>query len=153
MTMNRVLQASRLYLLERANYVTVPLIVLFGAAALNYILFWALASAGGEATVLTGGLQPVLWTLFAVTLSVMAGMYPLSFALGLGRRVHFLGTALFFAVYSAAFAAICTVLGLVENAAFGGHVRYFALPLGSDGSWPAQFAGFFGLAAFMLAAA
>ncbi|MDR1188940.1 MAG: hypothetical protein LBK95_16080 [Bifidobacteriaceae bacterium] len=153
--MNRVLQVSRLYLLERTNYLTVPALVLSSAAVLSYAIGAVTAAATGEQNVMTGGFQAPLWALFGATLALVAGMYPFSFALGLGRRVYFLGTAVFFTAFSLAFAAICTVFGVLESVTdgFGSHARFFAMPIGAENAWAGQFMGFFGLVALALGAA
>jgi hypothetical protein len=155
MTMRRTLQASRLYVLKLTNFVTVPASVLAGMAVLSYGVAAVVAATAGEVNVMTGGIQAPLWALFGCTLSVAAGLYPFSFAMGLGRRTYFLGTVVFFGAFSLAFALICALLGFLERVTdgFGSHGRFFVAPIGPEGAGAEQFVAFFGLTALMLTTA
>jgi len=125
--MNRTLAVARIHLMDRANAVIVPWIVLAASFTVNVILWMLIPEAGPSGS---GGIVS-LYALGVVMIVVLVGRgLPFQLGLGVTRREFLSGTVLLAAAFSVGCAIALTGLNLLERATdgFGLQGHFFRAP-------------------------
>jgi hypothetical protein len=131
---NGPLAAARLHLVDRLTFTVLPWAVLVFSFAVNMVIFAVVHPPDGKFT-------GALFTLpcFMIVLGVISLTRSLPFALMLGitRHHYYLGTVGLAAATSAAWAAVISVLNLVEGATAGWGIglHFFRVPWILPGAW------------------
>lgn len=149
--MNRIIATARMQLVNRQTYIWVPLIVIAGAFAINWLIF-AMITAGSGGTFefgnsFSGAGQAPLWYFLVIGIQSLTLTFPFSQAMSVSRRTFYLGTALVTAGAAALLATLYTVLRFPEKATNGWGVgsNMFTIPWVTDGPWYEGWLFFFAL--------
>jgi len=125
--MNRTLAVARIHLMDRANALIVPWIVLAASFTVNVILWMLIPEAGPNGS---GGIIS-LYALGVAMIVVLVGRgLPFQLGLGVTRREFLGGTVLLVAGFSLACAIALTGLNFLERATdgFGLQGHFFRAP-------------------------
>ncbi len=126
--MTRILNVIRMQLVNRAAFVWIPVIILFGSLTMTLAIYAIIASSGIPGPYYGGGAQAPLWYFGVVGIQALALTFPFSQAMSVTRREFFLGTILTAMLTSAVLAAVFVVGGFLEEATAGwGMEGYFFL--------------------------
>lgn len=141
--MTRILNVARMQWINRATFVTTPLIVLGGAFLISLLIYAAVPSEG---PIYGGGAQAPLWYFLAVGIQSLTLTFPFSQAMSTTRRDFFFGSVLAAGATALPLSVVFVVGGLVEKATGGWWMNgwIFHLPwMWSDGilgAWLLYFA-------------
>lgn len=144
--MTRILNVARMQWINRATFVTVPLIVLGGAFVISLLVYAVIPSDG---PMYGGGAQGPLWYFLVIGIQSLTLTFPFSQAMSVTRREFFFGTTLAAAVTALPLSLVFIVGALVEKATggwwmngwmfhlpwmwtdglFGAWLLYFSLPM------------------------
>lgn len=127
---NRILNAFRLQMANRWNFVWNPLIVLAGAFVISLAIYGILYTAGVESEFFGGGAQAPLWYFLGVGVQALTLTFPFSQALSVTRRDFYLGSMLAALFTSVMLGLIFAIGGLIEKATNGWGIGgyFFHLP-------------------------
>lgn len=135
----RIPAAFRLQFVVKTTFVTVPLIVFFGAWAVAIgIALWLHRLPAGPFTAEdpfhAGASQAALWCLVFMAAYAASHTFPFAMALSFSRRVYVIGAFLAFAAVSAVYGLAFALAALVERATdgYGIHAYTFDLPFLTD---------------------
>lgn len=131
-----VVAVVRYLLLDRVTYLVVP----WGWAAFGFLLdvvILRLTPAGDSDHRWVGGLAAVFIMMFTVGVQSVARALPFALALGVSRRVYFLGATALALGQAVSFGLVVGVGQILERATggWGMHMAYFRVPYLLDGSW------------------
>jgi hypothetical protein len=129
-----LVKVARFHLVDRTSYTALPWAVL----AVNFAIYLAgAASAGGGAQVGSANIAAI-YVFFIVVgaLSIFRSL-PFAFALGVGRRSYFAGTALLAVSLAAVYGLALAVLAVIEQATggWGVSLHFFRVPYILPGPW------------------
>ena len=149
--MNRITAVTKLHFVNLWTIAGVPAIILVGILAVNIAIWWLILSAvsdpASESDVRQGfGYSGAVFYIFVhmMVVAVQAFNLTFPFALGYGvtRRDFYLGSALAFAILSAFWAIILTLLSFIEEATDGwglGGSMFSAVYFGDGAVWQRLF--------------
>ncbi|MEC3982238.1 ABC transporter permease [Amycolatopsis sp. H20-H5] len=132
--MTTLVKVTRYHLLDRLQYVVLPGGITLFSFLVNLTVFKMFPPPDGDSY--SGGLVTLyIWLFIPATLTVTKSL-PFGFALGLSRRVYYLGTLLLMVGLSTAYALIITALQAIERATggWGTSLHFFRIPWIFDGA-------------------
>ena len=115
--MNRVIRATRLYLIAWPGTVAGPWAILLSAFVINLMIFAALR--GHVDSPFTGGLASVYIMVMLVFVQAMGRQFSFALGFSLTRRTYYLATIVFSIAQALVFAVALYLLRLLENATDG----------------------------------
>ncbi|QGN33854.1 hypothetical protein [Microlunatus sp. Gsoil 973] len=133
--MRQAINVGRMQMLNKWQFIGVPLMVLLTALAF-VILIGALLVPGSD-PFYTGAGQAGLWCFVFGGVQSLTLAFPFSQGLSITRRAYFVGTTGAFGLLTLALAVLFYLLGLIENATDGWFVHgyVFGLPWVTGQSW------------------
>lgn len=132
--MNTLVNVARYHLVDRLQYVVLPVGLTLFALLTNLAVFALLQE---DQPNYTGGLLTLYIFMFICGTLSMTKSLPFGLALGMSRRTYYLGTIVLVVGLSALYAAGVTVLQAIESATggWGINVNFFRVPWLLNGSW------------------
>jgi hypothetical protein len=137
-TSSRILNVVMLHTTNPWTTIILPWLITLAIFGLNYAI-WALVSrAAGpdleaDAFANNGGVTWILVYMMVVAIQAMSASFRFALGMSVTRRDYYLGSALYFVILSAVYAAGFTALGWIERVTNGWGVGgYFFAPFGSD---------------------
>lgn len=132
--MNNLVNVARYHLVDRLQYVVLPIGVTLFAFLVNLAVF-ALLQEDHENY--TGGLLTLYVFMFVCGNLSMTRSLPFGLALGVSRRSYYLGTVVLVLGLAALYAAGITVFQAIESGTggWGVNVHFFRIPWLLDDSW------------------
>ncbi|MFC9252221.1 ABC transporter permease [Amycolatopsis thailandensis] len=133
--MNTLVNVARYHLVDRLQYLVLPIGVTLFAFGVNLAIFSLLPDKPEENY--SGGLFTLFVFMLVCGAMSMTKSLPFGLALGVSRRSYYLGTVLLVAGLSALYAAGITVFQAIEEATggWGLGLNYFRVPWLLDGPW------------------
>ncbi len=133
--MNILVKVARYHLVDRLQFLVLPVGVTFFAFGVNLAIF-ALIPETPEDN-FSGGLFTLFVFMLVCGALSMTKSLPFGLALGVSRRSYYLGTVLLVAGLSALYAAGTAVMQVIEEATrgWGLGLHYFRVPWVLDGPW------------------
>ncbi|MDQ2689634.1 MAG: hypothetical protein M3Y29_05110 [Chloroflexota bacterium] len=147
--MNRTIAVARMQLVNKQTFIWVPLMIIAGAFAVSWLIYFIIVTAIGGVPArgegFNGASQAALWYFLVIGVQAMSLTFPFSQAMSVTRRTFYLGTALVAAGTGAVLATLYTLLAIPERATDGWGVGsyMFAVPWVTDGPWYAGWLFFF----------
>jgi hypothetical protein len=125
--LQRILNVTRLHLTNKFPMMVMPLLILGFIFMVNYLIWWLIASVTDEegAANATQGMQfsgaSTFIFIYMLVVAVQAVNLTFPFALGYSvtRRDFYLGSSLMFILLSGYYAAIMTIMAVIERATGG----------------------------------
>jgi hypothetical protein len=136
MNWSTLVKVARFHLVDRLSYTLLPWAIL----AFDFLVWLILAHSAGGARpgqVTTGAVAAIyLFFACAGALCIIRSL-PFAFALGVGRRSYYAGTALLAAGLAAVYGLVLAVLQVIEQASggWGEGLRFFREPYLLPGPW------------------
>ncbi len=132
--MNTLINVARYHLVDRLQYVLLPIGITLFAFAVNLAIFAMLQEDHQN---YSGGLFTLFVFMFVCGNLSMTKSLPFGLALGLSRRSYYLGTILLVGGLSAAYAAGITVFQAIEagTGGWGFNLNFFRVPWLLNDSW------------------
>lgn len=133
--MNTLINVARYHLVDRLQYVVLPVGITFFAFGVNLAIFSLLPETPDENY--SGGLLTLYVFMLVCGALSMTKSLPFGLALGVSRRSYYLGTILLVAGLSALYAVGIVVFQAIEDATdgWGLGLNYFRVPWLLDGPW------------------
>ncbi|EME58453.1 hypothetical protein [Amycolatopsis decaplanina] len=133
--MNTLVKVVRYHLVDRLQYLVLPVGVTLFAFGVNLAIFSLIP--GKPADNYSGGLFTLFVFMLVCGALSMTKSLPFGLALGLSRRSYYLGTVLLVAGLSAVYAVGIAVFQAIEDATggWGLGLHYFRVPWLLDGPW------------------
>jgi hypothetical protein len=141
----RILAVARLHLVNRAQILYTPLIVLAGIFLVNLSIWWIIIALSGKHAThhlgYSGAVSYIFIYMMVVAVQAIARTFPFSLGYGVTRRDFYLGSAAAFVLLSIFFAAVLTIMSSIEVATGGWGVqgRMFAPLYFTNPSWLIRF--------------
>jgi hypothetical protein len=136
MNWNTMVKVARFHLVDRLSYTALP----WGVLAINFAIYLAIAATagrGGSVQIPSANLAAIyLFFLLAGALSIFRSL-PFAFALGVGRRSYYAGTALLAVSLAAVYGLALAVLHVIEQATggWGTGLHFFRVAYILAGPW------------------
>ncbi len=134
MNWKTLVNVARFQLVDRTSYTVLPWAVLI----INFAIYFAGAAAAGRGAQVSSANVVVIYLFFLIagTLSIGRSL-PFAFALGVGRRSYYLGTALLAVALAAVDGLALAVLQVIERATngWGVHLHFFRVAYIFAGPW------------------
>ncbi|WP_414942131.1 ABC transporter permease [Amycolatopsis sp. cmx-11-51] len=132
--MNTLITVARYHLVDRLQYLVLPVGVTLFAFLVNLTIF---ATLQEEKENYSGGLFTLFVFMFVCGALSMTKSLPFGLALGVSRRSYYLGTVLLIAGLSALYSVGIVVFQAIEEATggWGLELNYFRVPWLLDGPW------------------
>jgi hypothetical protein len=129
------LKVARLHLIDWITSVALPWGALTLSWAINLVVFSAITAPKGGGD--SGGLATIYAFILVLGITSAGRFLPFGITLGLSRRTYYRGIITLAAVIAAPYAAVLTILNLVEGATSGWGVQlhFFRIPWLLDGPW------------------
>jgi len=141
--MNRIVNVARMQWINRATFVTVPLLILGSALLISLLIYWIIPVDGPK---YGGGAQAPLWYFLVIGIQSLTLTFPFSLAMSVTRREFFFGSMLAAVCVAFPLSVLFVVGGLIESATGGWWIDgwMFYLPWiweqGPFGAWLLFFA-------------
>lgn len=132
--MNTLVKVARYHLVDRLQFLVLPVGVTLFAFGVNLALFMALQENQEN---YSGGLFTLFVFMLVCGALSMTKSLPFGLALGVSRRSYYLGTVLLVAGLSALYSVGITLFQVIEKATdgWGLGLNYFRVPWLLDGPW------------------
>ena len=132
--MNKLIKVARYHLVDRIQYLVLPISVTLFAFAVNLVIFRLVNAQENE---YTGGLMTLYVFLFVSGVLSVTKSLPFGLTLGLSRRSYYLGTLTLVGWLAATFSLGVVLLQALERATGGWGMRlhFFRVPWILDGAW------------------
>jgi len=130
------IKVARFHLADRLSYTALP----WGVLAFDFMV-WLLIAAGagggGSVQIPTGALAAIYVFFFIVGVLSIGRSLPFAFALGVGRRSYYAGTALLAVSLAAVYGLALAVLQVIEQATggWGAGLHFFRVAYILPGPW------------------
>ncbi len=133
--MNILVKVARYHLVDRLQFLVLPVGVTFFAFGVNLAIFALIPEKPEDS--FSGGLFTLFVFMLVCGALSMTKSLPFGLALGVSRRSYYLGTVLLVAGLSALYAVGIAVLQVIEDATrgWGLGLHYFRVPWVLDGPW------------------
>ncbi|WP_037311486.1 hypothetical protein [Amycolatopsis orientalis] len=133
--MNTLIKVARYHLVDRIQFVVLPIGVTFFAFFVNLAIFSLLPETPEENY--SGGLATMYVFMLVCGALSMTKSLPFGLALGVSRRSYYLGTVLLITGLSALYSVGIAVFQAIEEGTggWGLGLHYFRVPWLLDGSW------------------
>jgi hypothetical protein len=134
MNWSTLVKVARFHLADRLSYTALP----WGVLAVNFAIYLAgTASAGGGAQIPSANLAAIYLFFFLAGMLSIGRSLPFAFALGVGRRSYYAGTALLAVSLAAIYGLALAVLQVIEQATGGWGVglHFFRVAYIVPGPW------------------
>jgi hypothetical protein len=133
--MNTLVNVARYHLVDRLQYVGLPVGITLFAFLVNLAVFSVLPTEQAENY--TGGLSTLYVFMFVCGTLSMTKSLPFGLALGMSRRSYYLGTVLLVLGLSALYSAGVAIFQAIEagTGGWGLSLNFFRVPWLLDGSW------------------
>jgi hypothetical protein len=133
--MKTLVNVARLPRLDWLNSIALPWAALTLSWGINMVIFASVPTPKGGGH--TGGLATLFAFMLIIGSVTTVRFLPFGLAVGLSRRVYYLGILTYVAMTSALYAAILTTLNLVESETdgWGVQLHFFRIPWLLDGPW------------------
>lgn len=153
----RILAVTKLHFVNRFQILYLPLLVLGMIFLLNLAIWWIIvAASGGRASGnhlgYSGAVSYIYVYGIVIAVQAISRTFPFSLGFGVTRRDFYLGSVLAFVALSFGFAAVLTIMSVIEIATGGWGVggRMFAPVWFTDNSWLLRFVMYFCAFLFLL---
>ncbi|OXM53441.1 hypothetical protein [Amycolatopsis alba] len=133
--MNTLINVARYHLVDRLQYLVLPVGVTLFAFSVNLVIFSVIPEKPEQNY--SGGLLTLFVFMLVCGALSMTKSLPFGLTLGVSRRSYYLGTVLLVAGLSAVYAAGIAVFQAIEDATggWGLGLNYFRVPWVLDGPW------------------
>ena len=148
-TPHHILAVTRLHFVNKMAILYTPLIVLGGIFLVNLAIWYLIVfsidvNTPGHNTAhlgYSGAVSYIFVYFFVVSVQVISRTFPFSLGFGVTRRDFYLGTALAFLILSVFFAAILTIMSVLElvTGGWGVEGRMFSPLYFTDPNWALRF--------------
>lgn len=130
------IKVARFHLADRLSYTALP----WGVLAINLAIYLAIAAGankGGSVQIPSANLAAIYLFFFIAGILSIGRSLPFAFALGVGRRSYYAGTALLAVSLAAADGLALAVLHVIEQATggWGVHLHFFRVAYILAGPW------------------
>jgi hypothetical protein len=130
------IKVARFHLADRLSYTALP----WGVLAVNFAIYLAIAASagrGGSAQIPSANLAAIYLFFFIAGMLSIGRSLPFAFALGVGRRSYYAGTALLAVSLAAVYGLALAVLQVIEQATGGWGVglHFFRVAYILPGPW------------------
>lgn len=117
--MNRILNVTRVQLVNAPTVLGIPVLVLVLAFLANLGIFWAIGDDVPPEGRITGAISSIFVVMLVVHLQTMTQVFPFALGLSVTRRTFFAATSLFVVAQSLAYGVVLYLLLLLEQATGG----------------------------------
>jgi hypothetical protein len=136
MNWSTLVKVARFHLADRLSYTALP----WGVLAINFAIYLALAASagrGGAVQIPSANLAAMYLFFFIAGMLSIGRSLPFAFALGVGRRSYYAGTALLAVSLAAVYGLALAVLQVIEQATGGWGVglHFFRVAYILPGPW------------------
>jgi len=130
------IKVARFHLADRLSYTALP----WGVLAINLAIYLAIAAGankGGSVQIPSANLGAIYLFFFIAGVLSIGRSLPFAFALGVGRRSYYAGTALLAVSLAVVYGMALAVLHVIEQATggWGVNMHYFRVPYILAGPW------------------
>ena len=130
------IKVARFHLADRLSYTALP----WGVLAINLAIYLAIAAGankGGSVQIPSANLGAIYLFFFIAGVLSIGRSLPFAFALGVGRRSYYAGTALLAVSLAAVYGLALAVLHVIEQATggWGVHLHFFRVAYILAGPW------------------
>jgi hypothetical protein len=130
------IKVARFHLADRLSYTALP----WGVLAVNFAIYLVIAASagrGGSVQIPSANVAAIYLFFFAVGVLSIGRSLPFAFALGVGRRSYYAGTALLAVSLAAVYGLALAVLQVIEQATGGWGVglHFFRVAYILSGPW------------------
>jgi len=136
--MSRIINVARMQWINRATFVTIPLLILGAALLISLLIYWIIPVDGPK---YGGGAQAPLWYFLVIGIQALTLTFPFSLAMSVTRREFFFGSMLAALAVAFPISIVFVLGGLIESATNGWWINgwMFHLPWvweeGPFGAW------------------
>jgi hypothetical protein len=136
MNWSTLVKVARFHLADRLSYTALP----WGVLAINFAIYLAIAASagrGGSVQIPSVNVAAIYLFFFIAGVLTIGRSLPFAFALGVGRRSYYAGTALLAVSLAAAYGLALAVLQVIEQASGGWGVglHFFRVAYILPGPW------------------
>lgn len=133
--MSTLVSVARYHLMDRVQYVLLPIIVTAASFLVNVVIFAVLPDEDGGGK--TGGLATLYVFLFGIGVVAIMRALPFALTLGMSRRTFYLGTLNLTAIIAVVSALVIVALQAIERATGGWGIglHFFRISWFLSGPW------------------